>query len=183
MNEKEEDFAKPIDEVNELFFGPDDRQDLDLSAGRPNKEVTEGNDEPKAKRKKPKKTKAQEEADALVKKANFLLKFEEKLKKRNEAEEKQRIEREAKKEQKRQVKAKQEARKQQPSLGQYRYASIGADYCEHEDKVRHMNGGRITTCCRKCSRVRDWTMSEWSAYVTKSKSPPPNNPDRGVFPM
>lgn len=185
MDDKPEDFAPPIDEVNELFFGNDDREEVDLSRGRPKKEVNDGNTEPKRKRKRKPLTKAQKATDALIKQANFLKKFEEKLLRRDAAEQKQKKERAEKKENKKRIRAKQEARRFQPTLGKHRYASIGGDHCVHDDKIRHMLGGRITTCCKKCSRVQEWSMAEWSAYVVKRQETVTEieNPDISVFPM
>jgi hypothetical protein len=180
MDEDEKNFAPDIDEVNELFFGDDDREKIDLSRGRPKKD-------PKAKATEPKKAKAKvsKETNALVKQANFLKKFEEKLRKRDAAEKKQKLEREQKKENKRRIKQKQEVKKAQPFIGKNRYSSIGGDYCIHDDKVRHVAGERVTTCCRKCSRTKEWSMTEWSKSIVKKQTvvTQMGNPDKTVFPI
>ena len=185
MDEKEADFALPIDEVNELFFGADDREEVDLSRGRPKKEVIEGNNEPKRKRKRKPKTKEQKETDALVKQANFLKSFEEKIRKRDENEVEQKKNRALKKENKSRLQAKEDARKLKPFLGANRYSSIGGDYCDHDDMVRHILGERVTSCCKKCSRVHEWTMTEWSTNMTKRQTNllDIKNPNTHVFPI
>lgn len=182
MNQTEDEFSSPIDEVNDLFFGEDDRDNIDLSRGRPKKEVNDINNEPKAKRLSADEKK---EVNTLIKQANFLKKFEDKLKKRADAEEKQKEQRLIKKETKIKLKDKIQKRSEKPFLGVSRYTSIGADHCIHDDVVKHMINGKITTECRHCSREKDWSMADWSNQVLTNKHTVSrmDNPDRSIFLM
>lgn len=172
---KDEKLPPSIGEVTDLFFGPDDKKNLGLSdPGRLKKEEDEI-DSPEQRVKKPKGSKHSRkqkklEEKALIKQANFLKRFEEKLKKREEAEKQQKLERSEKYKISQLVNAKRADKKKKirpKAIQAMNGSEKDLTNCSHEDVFSHIEGPLIVSVCRHCSRQHKWQKHEWDYYTLK----------------
>ena len=165
-----------IGEITDLFFGDDEKIELDFHAGRP-RGSTEGfngtAEQPNIEQVKGKKISSSQrelEEKALIKQAKFLAKLRLKVDKREKAEVEQKLERAKKLEisnllrEKRLRKKGDTAKAYQARLGQANDLSE----CLHDDVFDYCHLGSVVTRCKCCSRTQKWSPQEWSYHLNKS---------------
>jgi len=180
MNQNELPDEYPIEDI---FFGDDDRLDMDFSKGRPPK--TE--DDKKKPREQTKKIKAAsgskhsaiqkklEEQEDLIKQAKFLRKFEERIQRLEEQEKKQKEVAAVRKQQKKQVKKKLKKHSLKP-IQAIRGELKELVSCNHEDVFDFFDGQNVRSKCKHCSREKIWSPQDWrkaNPFVPSIMNPNP----------
>jgi hypothetical protein len=174
MNDKPEDFAPEIDEIEKLFFEDDDKKEIDFSSGRPKKSKPKNKgDRP---RKDPAKVEEENQIKAWSKEAKFLKKFEEKIKKRTKIEAEFESEKKLRKEQKEKIREKKllKSRRNKWKIPSHlQNQNHGALYCKHNFRLERIVDGKVYASCTKCSVSDFLSQTEWQKHVndkTRSKN-------------
>lgn len=181
---------------DDIFFLEDDKKEIDLGRGRLNKEDSKPEkkeDEDICSSEQIKKKKVSGPAiesmrrnEDIIKKANFLHNFEERVKRRETAEEKKKIEREIIRRQQQEVRDKKKRGPKfqpcQPNAEKPRDLSVcGITGKDHDYKFDFFNGQVVVTRCTQCSKEKEWHPPEWRKYQRFAKIAVNPNPE--LFPF
>jgi hypothetical protein len=188
MNQNELPENYNIDE--DIFFGDDDKKEINLKSGRPKKtdeEICSSEQITKKKVSGPSVETMRKNKDILTK-ANFLKVFEDRVQRRSIQEEAQRAEKERLKRDKLQRKEKlnpgPKLKRAQPNAARLQDLSNCAEHqLDHEYVFDFLDGksGAVFTRCKHCSKERQWYPLEWRKY--QGFAPIAVNPNPSIFPI